>query len=223
MMAAALAGGLFSAWEPDQLAVYLVDGAGDALVAVSHVGLDAYQVRHYTRVPLDDPVPITTVFRTGEEGSWPLAHVGQDYPAVRGWSDQHPARATAEVHGLPIRRSGRTVGVLVMTFPVPVERTWRLRLCLDAAVSSIGVWVGDRVGPSAGPVGSRGRAHATPLSDRQRRVLALVRDGRTNADIASAEGVSVGTVKADLGHLFRVFAVRTRGELAALGDGRAVR
>jgi DNA-binding CsgD family transcriptional regulator len=217
-MGAALAEGLLATWAPDHVAVYVIDGAGDALLAVSHFGLDADQVRHYARVPLDVPVPITTVFRTGEEGRWRMDQAARDYPVVRGWTDQHPARATAEVHGLPIRRSGRIVGVLVVSFPVAVERTWRLRLLLDAAVSSIGVWVGSEVRPGPGLASRKAGGHGAPLTDRQLRVLALVREGRTNAAIATVEGVSLGTVKADLAHMFRVFGVRHRSELAAIAD-----
>jgi len=209
----ALGRGLFAAYEPDQVAAYLIDSAGSALVAVVHFGLDTGQLADYSRIPLDLGVPVTEVFRTGEEGSWLLADAPKSYPAVAGWVVSHPAAETGEVLGLPIRCGGRIVGVLVVSFPLRVERTWSLRVLLDAGVTALGVWAAGVLAqglPTSKPLSARRGVELTP---RQRLVLDRVRAGRTNPQIAAELSVSVGTVKADLAHLFRIFGVSQRHAL----------
>ncbi len=214
---AALARGLLAAWAPDQVAAYLLDPAGSALVAAVHFGFDADQLRLYSRVPLDVAVPVTEVFRSGEDGSWRMADAPGEFPAVAGWVAEHPARDTAEVIGLPIRSAGQIVGVLVVSFPRRVDRSWRLRVLLDAGVNALALWsrglgaMAPRGAPSAAPRGVQ-------LSLRQRRVLDGVRAGSTNPQIAADLKVSVGTVKTDLAHLFRVFGVSHRHALVEVVD-----
>ena len=53
------------------------------------------------------------------------------------------------------------------------------------------------------------------LSDREAEVLALVAEGRTNAQIASELYVSVGTVKAHVHHIFGKLLVRNRSQAVA--------
>jgi LuxR family transcriptional regulator, maltose regulon positive regulatory protein len=54
-----------------------------------------------------------------------------------------------------------------------------------------------------------------PLSDREAEVLALVADGRTNAQIAGDLYLSVGTVKAHVHHIFGKLLVRNRSQAVA--------
>jgi DNA-binding CsgD family transcriptional regulator len=60
------------------------------------------------------------------------------------------------------------------------------------------------------------------LTPRQQRVLAGVCEGLSNKDIAVAEGVSEGAVKATLQQLFRKTGVRRRTQLLRLAIARAV-
>lgn len=53
------------------------------------------------------------------------------------------------------------------------------------------------------------------LSDRQRQVLALVSAGRTNAEIALALDLSIGTVRKHIEHILRRLGVSTRTAAAA--------
>jgi DNA-binding CsgD family transcriptional regulator len=211
-VAQALAYGLLAPWSPDELAIYVIDEDGRALQLAASLAYTPEQLDHYSHVPLTVRAPVTEVFRTGEELSWGLVDATEDFPVVRGWvAEQSMSRGT-EVLGLPVRSVGRTVGVLLLTFPDGVERTWWLRSRLDAAVSGLGLWLRASHAVSSGPI--RGRAgRGVHLTDRQRRLLGLLGDGATNAQIAAHLGVSVGTVKADLAHLFRVFGVSSRAEL----------
>lgn len=61
----------------------------------------------------------------------------------------------------------------------------------------------------------RARQAAPVLSEREREVLALVRAGRTNPEIAESLFVSVNTVKFHRANLYRKFGVDTRDRLLA--------
>jgi DNA-binding CsgD family transcriptional regulator len=58
--------------------------------------------------------------------------------------------------------------------------------------------------------GVTARDHA--LTDRQRQVLALLRSGRSNAEIAGELGISEHTVRKHLERIFRSLGVSTRAE-----------
>lgn len=64
------------------------------------------------------------------------------------------------------------------------------------------------------------RARVATLTDRERDVLRLVAEGATNGEIADAVGVSLGTVKDDVGTVLVKLGVRSR-VLAALTAARA--
>ena len=71
--------------------------------------------------------------------------------------------------------------------------------------------------PPAGNGGSREMPAIgiEPLSDREAEVLALVAEGRTNAQIAGELYLSVGTVKAHVHHIFGKLLVRNRSQAVA--------
>ncbi|GAB3126279.1 response regulator transcription factor [Streptomyces calidiresistens] len=56
---------------------------------------------------------------------------------------------------------------------------------------------------------------ADPLSEREREVVALVARGATNAEVAAALTIGVGTVKTHLTNVQRKWGVRNRVEIAA--------
>ena len=56
------------------------------------------------------------------------------------------------------------------------------------------------------------------LSDSERRIVELVRQGATNREIARATYLSVKAVEANLTRLYRRFGVRTRDQLAKILD-----
>lgn len=61
------------------------------------------------------------------------------------------------------------------------------------------------------------------LTDAERQVVAAVKVGLTNAQIAAARGTSVGTVSKQVASIFRKLGIHSRGELASLHRGRAGR
>lgn len=56
------------------------------------------------------------------------------------------------------------------------------------------------------------------LTPREAEILALLREGRSNAEIANALCVGVETVRTHRRNIYRKLGVRTRRELAALGN-----
>jgi LuxR family transcriptional regulator, maltose regulon positive regulatory protein len=79
-------------------------------------------------------------------------------------------------------------------------------------------WLLERFALESAPSGNGGSRQAPgiePLSDREVEVLALVADGRTNAQIAAELYLSVGTVKAHVHHIFGKLLVRNRSQAVA--------
>lgn len=220
-IAAALARGLLAEWSPGTVSVYLVDTEDEALVEVASFGTDPADPLDISRVPLAVPTPFSTAVRTGEERFVTLAEGAAEYPAVAGWVARHPAGATGEVVVLPLWTGGRTVGLLSVLFETPVERSWRLRAALDAAATALAVWA---LGSERRPRAGRRAARSVSPTERQLQLLRLLEKGGTNASIAADLKVSVGTVKTDLAHLFRIYGVSDRGALVEAvqrldGDG----
>src|SRR5690606_8542986 len=68
--------------------------------------------------------------------------------------------------------------------------------------------------PSRGALPADGTAAGyPPLTGRQREVLGRLLEGESNRQIAQAVGISVGSVKAHVASLLRIFAARNRTEL----------
>lgn len=61
----------------------------------------------------------------------------------------------------------------------------------------------------------------TPLTNREREVLRLVREGKTNTEIAGELWVSPGTVKKHLEHVYEKLGVASRAAAAAAAAGQA--
>ncbi len=73
-------------------------------------------------------------------------------------------------------------------------------------------WVGERLA---------GHTEGADLSDREREVLQLLAEGKSNKEIGTALGISEGTIKAHLSHVFEKLgaADRTQALLVALRRG----
>lgn len=207
----ALAEGLLREMRPTQLAVFLRSDDGTELVECVRYGIARDPGTE--RVPVDLPLPMTEVFRTGRAASWTMPQAAQAFPAVAGWIRSHPERADDEVFILPVRAQGRPVGTLLVSLAAPAERSWELSTSLESAAAALGVWSLYR-SPALRTDGRRARP--LEVTERQARIVAGIRDGRSNAEIAADLGVSVGTVKADLSGLYRMFAVSQREALVAL-------
>lgn len=208
------ANGLLHEFSPTQVSAYLLDPTRAWLDEVVTYGLPTDGV-DYSRVAMELRMPLTEVVRTGEAGVWTTDKAVEQYPLVAGWVQAQPELAGDEVFVVPVRSAGRVIGALLVNLPQRTERSWRLRLLLDSAAIALGLWSRGVMSQAASDVG-RARKAGAALSDRQRAIVEGIRAGRSNREIAAVLNVSVGTVKADLAQLYRVFAVSDRDALAAL-------
>lgn len=118
-------------------------------------------------------------------------------------------RAAAPLIGTPVRsqsskpRPSRSQGPARLSAPRGLV-AWRLAGLDDVALLE---W------PTSAP--------ATPdgLTEAEREVLALVREGLSNAEIARRRGRSVRTVANQIASIFAKCGVRSRAELFALASG----
>jgi DNA-binding CsgD family transcriptional regulator len=211
-IADALVAGLLREFVPRRLSAYFVDSSGQWLDEAVHHGSNP-DPGAYARVPVGIRMPLTEAFRTGEASAWTMDAAAAEFPALAGWLKAHPEARHEEVLCVPIRAKGAVVGTLLVSMTAPIERTWRLRLLLDAAATALAVWWGHRSDryPRRSPAGSRG----TTATARQRAIVEGIAAGRTNAHIARELGVSVGTVKSDLAALYRALGVTRREDLSA--------
>ena len=108
---------------------------------------------------------------------------------------------------LPIRRDTVTVGVLSVRIDSSPDAVFHQ--ALTASADAVALWMGTRTPPT--PTDT----HGAPLrlTERQQRVLAGLRRGRTNAAIAAELGFALGTIKADIAAMSQTLGAHGRAEL----------
>jgi DNA-binding CsgD family transcriptional regulator len=91
---------------------------------------------------------------------------------------------------------------------------------IAAAFMGLGIWVGARLfrkEPRAGDFTPNERAQASlGITEREREVLQLLADGRSNKEIAARLGLSPNTVKTHVARLFEKLRVARRTEAISL-------
>lgn len=91
---------------------------------------------------------------------------------------------------------------------------------IAAAFMGLGIWVGRRLfrgEPHAGEFTPNERAQASlGITERERQVLQLLADGRSNKEIAARLGLSPNTVKTHVARLFEKLRVARRTEAIGL-------
>lgn len=217
-VAEAVARGLLAPFDPASVGIHVVrPNSGDFELA-GQWGMPPDVVDHYLLVPAALPSPLRDVARTGTERFVSLRKVAADYSIARSYVSGQPVDAKTQMIFLPLQRRGVTVGVVSIRCPQPWSRTWALRETLDILTSGLTLWV---LAYAASPiVAGRGRKLRSrlTLTDRQRDVLALVREGRTNAEIARRLGFSEVTIKADLTAMYKLFGASGRANLVEKAD-----
>lgn len=122
------------------------------------------------------------------------------------------ARATAEAR--------TALEEAVVATAVAAQRARSVAIALEEALAMLATTEGDaqvrpaRVTPRAEPTGS--------LSPREREVLALVAEGRSNKAIAEALYVSPNTIKSHVASLLAKLHAETRVQLAAIAARQAL-
>lgn len=173
------------------------------------------------------------VERSVGDGPAVVAQVLESKPDVAVVDVRMPPTHTDEGirAALQIKAVQPAVGVLVLS--TYVEPAWVTKL-LDAVPAGIGYLLKDRVDDAAGlleairrvagggialdpevvEVMLAARRHAVPierLTDREREVLALLAEGRSNAGIATSLHLSVKTVEGHVAAVFRALGLQEDG------------
>ncbi len=205
--------GLLAPYQAELVTIHMADERRESLDLVGQWGLERELAHLYARMPVDLPSPTADVLSSGAELFVSFRQVAAEYPIMAAYLKAHPSQARSQAAYLPLRHRGVPVGVLGLRFHQPVQRTWQLRQVLDAALSGITLWGVAHASAARGTAEGRRRQRELRISDRQRQVLALVREGRTNADIARRLGYSEVTIKADLTALYKLLGAKGREEL----------
>ena len=192
----AICRGLFAPFGADLALVYAARPDGHTLDLVASYGMGRRENAVYARVTADMHLPGAETFRIGTEKWLTREQVADTYPLAAPFFRSFPT--SGEMAFLPLRHRGAPVGFVVLGFSDQVEHTWHLRAMLDGLLSATVMWV---LASSA----LRGTANSNltevvplEITARQREVLVLMRDERSNREIAEELGYSVATIKADI-------------------------
>jgi DNA-binding CsgD family transcriptional regulator len=206
---------LLREYKPVQLTAYFLDPTGTYLEERAHHG-DGPHGSGMAQIPLEVRAPVTEVWRDGQAAAWTMREAAEQFPAVTGWARRQPARADEDLYVVPIRNRRAVTGVVQLSLPAGTERSWRLRLMLDATSTSLAVWARSAL-PLPAPLSGH-RRQTVALSPRQQSIVDGIRRGRSNRELAVQLHVSVGTIKADLAPLYQMFGTSDRAALPGLVD-----
>ena len=207
----AICRGLFAPFGADLALVYAARPDGHTLDLVASYGMGRRENAVYARVTADMHLPGAETFRIGTEKWLTREQVADTYPLAAPFFRSFPT--SGEMAFLPLRHRGAPVGFVVLGFSDQVEHTWHLRAMLDGLLSATVMWV---LASSA----LRGTANSNltevvplEITARQREVLVLMRDERSNREIAEELGYSVATIKADITALGQLLGASGRVEI----------
>jgi len=216
-VAASVARGALSAFRPIVTAIGFIHLDRQVLAVVGGFGREP-EIRHlYAAVPLDTDIPATVCYRTNAIVTTPSAQLTVDYPLVAPYVNSGQDPEHGEATAFPIRYRGAVIAVLGLEFDHPLAEPWFLRSAVSTISGPLALWAALRMQLDGGPETYWSRRPDRPLTvtERQRRIVALVRDGRTNAQIATEIGYSVPTIKSDLARLSLLLGATSRSDLAA--------
>ena len=216
----ALTYGPLAAYGAFATSLYVPDDAGESLQLLGQHGFGP-SLWTYADVPLTIDFPLVRAFLTGEalvippDGGQHNVIVTTAMGAVLG--DLARSRGEVTVVAMPLQYQGVAIGSIVWLCTHPGPWTWNDYSYIDGTAAIVSLWLQlrtfERALDAAG-VGAR-RAAARPhlLTERQLTVLALIREGKSNAAIAASLGYSISTVKNDVQALFTVLGATRRKEL----------
>ena len=216
-VAASIAQGVLSAFRPIVTALGFIHLDRQALAVVGAFGRDP-EVRHlYSAVPLDTDIPATVCYRTNAIVTTPSARLAVDYPLVAPYVNSGQEPQHGEATAFPIRYRGAVIAVLGLEFDHSQAEPWFLRSAVSTISGPLAIWAALRMHLDEGPGTFWSRRPDRPLTvtERQQRIIALVREGRTNAQIATEIGFSVPTIKSELARLSVLLGATSRSDLAA--------
>lgn len=190
------------------------------LILVGSLGPVSPQTAAFRFVSLALDLPATRAYLTGQTLFLPQDDWVEQFPALSfvrdAMSEQEKALHRVMVCA-PLLYQGVPRGVV--NFSMTEERGWDYAdyTYLEGMLAAVAMWVRIRDMSqrleAAGLTGSLPRVRAAGVTDRQRVILGLLADGKSNEAIARALGYSISTVKNDLTALMSLLAARDRHEI----------
>lgn len=214
-VAEALANGPLAPFGSTLVALGLVDTDRQVLAMQGLHGADG-QVRHtYAAIPLDADMPATKCYRTNTVITAPAARMAQDYPLTAKFAER-PFPSEATIWAFPLRYRSAVIAVLGLELSGPAAVPGAVRSAIATLSGPLASWAALRIRAEAPSDVSwtQRRPRSLSFTDRQRRIIALVRQGLTNAQIAEEIGYSLATVKAELARLSALLGAADRHDLA---------
>jgi DNA-binding CsgD family transcriptional regulator len=186
------------------------------LELVGSFGFDDEEAAAYRALPTGLPVPVCEAFITMNAVVVRAMDVPTRYPILAteptytlGTLSSNP---DAYVICVPIFNSGIPIGVIDMV--QETDRDWETGewQYLDGVSAAVGLWMNNQ---RQILVERWRRSAPAPLrevrvSERQRQILELIGEDRTNNEIARSLGYSVPTIKKDLQQIMRVLGTEDR-------------
>jgi len=186
------------------------------LELIGSFGFDDEEAAAYRALPVGLPVPVCDAYNSLNVVILPASAVPEKYPILAnepsysyGALSRNP---NAWVICHPIFYSAVPIGVLSMV--QETERGWESAewLYLEGVCAALGMWMNNQ---RQILVDRWRRTAPTPrrevrITDRQRQILELIGEDRTNAEIARKLGYSVPTIKKDLQSIMRILGTEDR-------------
>lgn len=214
-VAEALAHGPLAAFGPTLVALGFIDTTRQVLATEGLYGADTQVRRTYAAIPLDADLPATACYRTNTVVTAPASRMAQDYPLTARFAERGFSPG-ASIWALPIRYRSAVIAVLGLELSEPAAAPWLVRSAVATVTGPLAMWAALRQHTEQQGSAPWTQRHPRSLSitDRQRRIIALVRQGLTNPQIAEEIGYSIPTVKVELARLSALLGATDRTDLA---------
>lgn len=192
---------------------------GDELEIIAADGFTEAEIAPYRRQHLNTDLPRTRSVRENEVIITSADAIINEFPVLESDEALREHRESWAAFGAvvcaPIVLRGLAIGSF--GFTCSENRSWHTLeiAALDALSAALGIWITHPDTPGVRPRITVDLTSPHTLTDRQRRILSLVRHGRSTASIAVELGVSVSTVKQDLARSIRELGASSRSDAAA--------
>lgn len=214
----ALAGTL-SDIEPVAIGVYLAWPDLTLSLAGWHGQPERALDGHYALLPRNIDLPVTVAFRSSQAVLAQTAGCSDQWPLLGPY--EAAAGDARHLGAFPLLFQGSPIGVLWCATGQAIPSTWAWLARVEAIVAMVAAWARIAVTePTAAAAGwgSAHLRHAWELSSRQQAILALVRDGLTNAQIGARLGYSPSTVKQEISAMMAMLGAADRVDAARRGE-----
>ena len=220
-LAHALGRGPLAIYKAFTSTIYAADAAEEHLELLGLWGF-GFAASPYSRLPLDLDFPLTRAYLTGQTIFVAGASVERDYPLMGAARDAVLREVRMDSDGvtivaMPLQYQGISIGACSWWCLHDRPWTWNDYTYVDGVAATLSMWLQlrryEHSLDAAGLGSTRLETRPRLLTERQKAVLTLIRDGKSNAAIAASLGYSISTVKNDVQALFTVLGATRRKEL----------